>query len=120
MTLDRTTRRELRKLSGDAQRLWEEQRDVLGHARDVVREASKSAGSFAKREVLPRAQSTYRDTVIPLLARVSAKAAPAKKSRGALGYVLMAIGALAIAAISYATWQTLREDEDLWVSDETE
>lgn len=120
MAIDRTTRRELRKLSGDAHRLWAEQRDVLGHARDVVREASRSAGSYAKREFLPRAHETYRDTVVPLLAKVSQSAPRSRKSRGAFGYVLMAIGALAIAAMSYATWQTLREDEDLWVSDDTE
>lgn len=120
MRLDRTTRRELRKLGGEAQRLWDEQRDVLGHARDVVRDASRSAGSFAKREVFPRAHDTYREAVVPLLAKVS-KSAPARtKSPGAFSYVLMAIGALAVAAIGYATWQTLREDEDLWVSEESE
>ncbi len=33
-------------------------------------------------------------------------------------YVLMAVGALAVAAVGYAAWQTLRADDDLWVEEE--
>jgi hypothetical protein len=32
----------------------------------------------------------------------------------------MAVGAIAVAALSYAAWQTLRADEDLWVEEEAE
>jgi len=50
---------------------------------------------------------------VPLLKR---EPEPAKKGAGA--YLLMMLGAVAIAAVTYAVWQTLRADEDLWVEDE--
>lgn len=120
MDFDRKTRRELDKLSHEAHRLWEEQRDVLAHARDVVKDASKTAGDYTKREVIPKAHETYRSTVAPLLSKISGHAAPAKKSSNPLLYVLMAVGAIAVAAISYAAWQTLRADDDLWVEEDSE
>ena len=116
--MDRSTRRELRRLGSEAQRLWEEQRDVLDHAKDVVRDASRSAGAYTKREILPRAQDAYQHTLHPLMRKVLKNAPAPKKSTGAFGYVLMALGAIALAAISYAAWNTLREDEDLWIEDE--
>jgi hypothetical protein len=120
MDLDRKTQRELNRLSSEAHRLWEEQREVLSHAKEVAREASRQAGDITKREVLPRAHSKYRETVEPLMARVPWKKAPAvpEKNSNPLVYVLMAIGAIAVAAISYAAWQTLRADDDLWVEED--
>lgn len=38
--------------------------------------------------------------------------------RGPGRYILLALGAIGAAGVAYAAWQTLREDEDLWVSDE--
>jgi hypothetical protein len=32
----------------------------------------------------------------------------------------MAIGAIAVAVVSYAAWQTLRADEDLWVEEDAD
>ena len=118
-TMDRSTRRELRRLGSEAQRLWEEQRDVLDHAKDVVRDASRSAGAYTKREILPRAHDAYDNTLQPLLRSVGKRVPSRKKSTGPLGYVLMALGAIALAAISYSAWNTLREDDDLWIGDES-
>jgi hypothetical protein len=120
MELDRKTQRELNRLSKEAHRLWDEQREVLDHARDVAREASRQAGDIAKREVLPRAQQTYRGTVEPVLARIPWKKVAPQKSTNPLVYVLMAFGAIALAAMSYAAWQTLRADDDLWVEEDPE
>lgn len=50
------------------------------------------------------------------LKRVSAP----KRSSGPGSLILMALGAAAIVGIAYATWQTLRSDDDLWVGDEAE
>lgn len=118
--LDRKTQRELQQLSDEAQRLWEEQRDVLSHAKNVVKEASRHASDITKREVLPRAKTTYRENVEPLLHRVPWKKTPIvpEKSANPFVYVLMAIGAIALAAIGYAAWQTLRADDDLWVEED--
>jgi hypothetical protein len=117
--MDRKTRRELARLSQEAKKLWDEQRGVLSHAKNVARHASQSASDIAKRDLIPRAHETYRDTIEPALARIPWRQAPApKKSSNPVVYVLMAIGALAIALIGYAAWQTLRADDDLWVEDE--
>lgn len=117
--MDRKTQRELARLSHEAKRLWEEQRDVLSHAKNVARHASQSASDIAKRDLLPRAHDAYRETIEPTLSRIPwRQVAPAKKSSNPFVYVLMAIGALALALVGYAAWQTLRADDDLWVEDE--
>jgi len=117
--MDRKTQRELARLSQEAKRLWDEQRDVLSHAKSVARRASASASDIAKRDLIPRAHETYRETIEPALARMPWRTVPApQKTSNPVVYVLMAIGALAVALIGYAAWQTLRADDDLWVEDE--
>ena len=117
--MDRKTQRELARLSHEAKRLWEEQRDVLSHAKNVARHASQSASDIAKRDVLPLAHEAYRETIETTLSRIPwRRVAPPKKTSNPFVYVLMAIGALALALVGYAAWQTLRADDDLWVEDE--
>ena len=117
--MDRKTQRELARLSHEAKRLWEEQRDVLSHTKNVARHASQSASDIAKRDVLPLAHEAYRETIEPTLSRIPwRRVAPPKKTSNPFVYVLMAIGALALALVGYAAWQTLRADDDLWVEDE--
>jgi hypothetical protein len=120
MEIDRKTQRELNKLNKEAHRLWEEQREVLTHARDVALDATRAAGSYTKREVLPKAQETYQSTIAPLVGRASSRWAKPQKTSNPLTYVLMAIGAIALAAITYAAWQTLRADDDLWIEQDGE
>lgn len=122
MEFDRKTMRDINRLTHEAQRLWEEQRDVLGHARDVALDASRQAGEVARKELLPRARSAYKTAIEPNLARIPWKkmASVSKKPSNPLVYVLMAIGTIAVAAVSYAAWQTLRADDDLWVEEDAE
>ena len=117
--MDRKTQRELARLSQEAKKLWDEQRDVLSHAKSVARHASQGANGIANRDLIPRAHDTYRDSIEPALARIPwRQVAPPKKSSNPFVYVLMAIGTLALTLIGYAAWQTLRADDDLWVEDE--
>jgi len=117
--MDRKTQRELARLSHESKRLWEEQRDVLSHAKNVARQASQSASDIAKRDVLPLAHEAYRENIEPTLSRIPwRRVAPPKKTSNPFVYVLMAIGAVALALVGYAAWQTLRADDDLWVEDE--
>lgn len=122
MEFDRKTLRDINRLTHEAQRLWEEQRDVLSHAKDVALDASRQAGNVARKEILPRARAAYKNTIEPNLSRIPwKKVAPMpKKSSHPVVYVLMAIGAIAVAAVSYAAWQTLRADDDLWVEEDAE
>jgi hypothetical protein len=120
MEFDRKTQRELARLNKEANRLWEEQRDVLAHAREVAKDATRAAGNYTRREVLPKAAETYHAALAPVLARFSQGSAKPKKSTNPLTFVLMAIGAIAVAALSYAAWQTLRPDDDLWVEEESD
>ena len=122
MDVDRKTRREISRLTHEAQRLWEEQREVLSHAKGVALDASRQAGAMARKELLPRARATYKNAIEPNLSRIPWKkvALMPKKSSNPLVYVLMAIGAIAVAVVSYAAWQTLRADEDLWVEEDAD
>lgn len=52
-------------------------------------------------------------------AKVSAKVVPtAAKSSGPGRYILIGVGLVAAAGLAYAAWQTLRADDELWVTDE--
>jgi hypothetical protein len=42
------------------------------------------------------------------------------KSSGPGRYILIGVGLVAAAGIAYAAWQTLRADDELWVSDESD
>ncbi|MHB1173196.1 MAG: hypothetical protein ACYCZY_12040 [Lacisediminihabitans sp.] len=45
---------------------------------------------------------------------------PPSKPAGPGRYILIGVGLVAAAGIVYAAWQTLRADDDLWVSDDTD
>jgi hypothetical protein len=42
------------------------------------------------------------------------------KKSGPGRYILIGLGVVAVAGVAYAAWQTLRADDELWVSDEPE
>ena len=116
--MDRKSQREFNRLSREAGYLWEEGRDVLSHAKNVARHASRGASDLAKREMLPLTHDAYRDRIQPVLSRIPwTKAVPITKSTNPFVYVLMAIGTIALAVIGYAAWQTLRADDELWVEE---
>lgn len=45
---------------------------------------------------------------------------PRKKSHGPGGYIALAVGVVALAGLGYAVWQTLRADDDLWITDDAD
>lgn len=45
---------------------------------------------------------------------------PAKSGSGVGRFIAMGVVAVALAGIGYAVWQTLRADDELWISDEPE
>jgi hypothetical protein len=54
MALSRKRRKELNRLKGQAEDLWEDQKEVLEHASKVLRAASRQAAGYAREEVSPR------------------------------------------------------------------
>jgi hypothetical protein len=53
-----------------------------------------------------------------LTSKVAVK--PTKRGPGPGRYILIAVGVVALASVAYAAWQTLRADDELWVTDDTD
>jgi hypothetical protein len=68
MGLTRKRKRELIRLKEHAEDLWGDQKEVLEHATQVVREASRQAGNYAREEVTPRVRDTLDHNVKPAVA----------------------------------------------------
>jgi hypothetical protein len=119
MDLSRRREKELHKLADNWQGVWSKQRDLLDDIGELVKESGHQAAAVTREDVYPRAKQNVGRLVRPALDRVpllKREPEPAKKGAGA--YLLMVLGAIAVAAVTYAVWQTLRADEDLWVEDE--
>ena len=67
MGLSRKRKKELRKLKGHAEDLWQEQQEVLDRASSVIREAYGQAGHLTREQVVPRVQHTYEDKLRPVV-----------------------------------------------------
>lgn len=113
MELSRRRERELARLGDEAQSLWHRQREVFSRAGELLRDAGRQASDIGRDELYPRAKDSI-DHLAPVLRRLQKKTEPESKL-GAGSYLLMAVGAAALAVVSYAVWSTLRADDDLWV-----
>jgi hypothetical protein len=80
MALSRKRRKELNRLKGQAEDLWEDQKELLDHASKVVRAASRQAAHYAREEVGPRVRDTFEDTVRPAVSSGFASARSAASS----------------------------------------
>jgi hypothetical protein len=101
---------------------------------EAGRQFADAAGRKVSRDVLPAVSSALGTALAALevakspqvrqaLSRVTgtaSKAVAPTPSRGPGRYILIGIGIVAAAGIAYAAWQTLRADDELWVSDEPE
>ncbi|MBB5633147.1 hypothetical protein BKA04_001370 [Cryobacterium mesophilum] len=99
-------------------------RNVAGAARDKVSRDVLPAVSSALGTALAALEVARSPQVRQALSRVarstSKTVAPAKPSSGPGRYILIGVGLVAAAGVAYAAWQTLRADDELWVSDEPE
>jgi len=176
--LSRKRQKQLKRLRGSAGEVWDEQKEVLDRASQVVREASRQLAGLGREEVAPRVRDAvdnhirpgvasgiaatrsaagttrekFVDEVLPTVtsalssalavieatknpqvraalaragkagARVGSKVVPAAaaKSSGPGRYILIGVGVVAAAGLAYAAWQTLRADDELWVSDDAD
>lgn len=65
MALSRKRGKEFKKLKHSASDVWDEQREVLDRATDVIREAGRQLGNVSKEEVAPRFRSVVDDQIMP-------------------------------------------------------
>ena len=96
MALSRKRQKELDKLRSSAEDLWQEQRDAIDHATDVLRDARRQAANYAREELAPRVRDTYDERVRPVVAgargRLSHDVLPAMS--GAVGSALAVLEAV--------------------------
>lgn len=97
-------------------------RHLVGSARDKVTHDILPALSGALGTALAALDVARSPEVRSALRHVrgaASKVVPAAKpSHGPGRYILMGIGIVAVAGVAYAAWQTLRADDELWVSDD--
>lgn len=114
MALSRKRQKELKRLKGQAEDIWEDQKELLEHASKVVRDASRQAARYAREEVSPRIRDTYEDTVRPAVrsgiagARSAANNGRDNLVHHVLPSVTSALGT-ALAAIEVAKNQQVRD-----------
>jgi hypothetical protein len=65
MGLSGKRKRELDRLRGNAGDVWDDQKDVLDRANQVLREARRQAANYAREEVSPRVRETLDERVKP-------------------------------------------------------
>lgn len=74
MALSRKHQKELDQLRADAELLLHHQQEVIGHAAEVAREASRQAARLAREEGIPFAKETYEHYVVPPASKAAKKA----------------------------------------------
>ncbi len=99
-------------------------RQFAGSAREKVTKDVLPAVSSALGTALAALEVVRNPQVREILGRVGKSASkavtPARATPGAARYILIGVGLVAAAGFAYAAWQTLRADDELWVSDEPE
>jgi len=69
VSLTRKRKKELRRLRDNATELWESQQEVVGHAAEVAREASRQLAGVGREQVVPVVQDAYNRRVAPTVDR---------------------------------------------------
>lgn len=103
-------------------------RSAAGSTREKFVEDVLPAVTSALSSALAVIEATKNPQVREALSRVGkagakagSKVVPAAaKSSGPGRYILIGVGLVAAAGLAYAAWQTLRADDELWVSDESD
>lgn len=120
MELSRRREKELHKLGDNWQGVWLKQRDLLEDVGELIKASGHQAAEVTREEVYPRAKQNVARAVRPVLDKIPSFRPEPEPKKGAGAYLLMVVGAVALAGVAYAVWQTLRADEDLWVEEDDE
>lgn len=102
MALSRKRQRELKRLKRSADELWEQQREALDHANQLLRDARRQASALAREEVAPRINDVYTDRVQPAVATgiAGARAAGGIVKDRVVGDVLPALSGVVGSAMA--------------------
>lgn len=111
----------------------EEVNPRVRHSVSAARDAASTARERFTDDVLPAISGTIGSALAVLEAaknpavrdvvrRISkagqrAGVVTPPKSSGPGRYILIGLGVVAVAAVAYAAWQTVRADDDLWIED---
>ena len=110
------------------------------HLRPGLTSAAHTARKRIDKDIVPTLSSTFASALALLevakdpRVREAMKAAgkkgnelgakvgivPTKKSASPAKYIVIGFGVIAAVGVGYAAWQTLRADDELWVTDEAE
>jgi membrane protein involved in colicin uptake len=93
--------KELKKLRGNAQTLWQDQQELLDRASSVLREARRQANFLTQEELLPRARDAYSTRFAPYVTRGNDASRKAAES-AAKAYTEMILPAVTSAATAAA------------------
>jgi cobalamin biosynthesis Mg chelatase CobN len=102
--VSKTRNKELKKLRGNAQALWQDQQALLDRASTVLKEARRQANFLTQEEWLPRARDAYSTRLGPYVTRssdVSRKAAESA-TKAYTDTILPAVTSAATAAAALA------------------
>ena len=69
MSLSRKRKKELKRLKGEANQLWQAQQEILDHANQVAREASRQLSAYGREQIVPSVVNTYENKVQPVVDR---------------------------------------------------
>ena len=96
--------KQLKRLKKDAQKLWEDQQDLINRANVVAREALPYAQYFAKERLVPGAAAVYADRVRPYADRgtQAGRLAATTARQAVVGTVVPAVTSAVAAAIGLA------------------
>ncbi len=134
---------DLDRLKFQAEELWEHQQAGISKARALAAAASRQGLDYTRDEVAPRVGRAYNGGVAALgsaiatvqafrdkqvrdalstASRVRLQSpviiAPEPRRKSGIGlWIGIGLGAVALTAVGYVVWQTLRADDDLWIED---
>ncbi|WP_210508082.1 hypothetical protein [Naasia sp. SYSU D00057] len=111
MELSRKRKKELARLRSSAEKLWQEQQEVLEHASAVARQARVQANLLSQEHVVPRVLTTYESRFKPTVDRsvVFANQARGKVITDVLP-LLSGVGASALSVLQLSKGLASRVD----------
>lgn len=104
MSLSRKRQKELNRLRGSAEDLWQAQQEIMARANAIAREAGKQVSHLTREEVSPRVRDAFETRVKPRVGQgmAAGRSAAQGVGRRITSDVIPAVGTAIGAALSVA------------------